>query len=114
MALHESDEGVIVPRLPVRRRRSHDDLAQPVLEQQPSMRGARQRLRREMRRRPRAREPLLTQRPDAATVVADLARECDDANVPVRIGTSIDEHVAQLEDGGWTQAVMPVKGDTDD
>ena len=94
MSLHEADESAIVPLLPAGRRRRHDDLAQAVLEQQPSMRRARQRPRREVRRRPRARQSLLAQGPDATPAVTDLARERDRADALVRVGTSDDELVA--------------------
>ena len=66
-----------------------------------------------MRGCPRARQSLLAQRPDAATPVADLARERDGAHVPIRGGSGDDELVAWRVDGGWAQTVVPVKGDTD-
>ena len=98
MALHEADEGAIVPVLPVRRRRSHDDLTQPVLEQEPPPCGSRERPRREMRGRPRAREPFLAKCPDATTPVTDLARERDGADVPIRVWSSVDELVVRRDD----------------
>jgi hypothetical protein len=104
MALHQSHEGAVVPLAPVCRRRRHDDLTQAVLEQQPAARRASQRLRREMRRRPGAGQSLLAQRPDAATLVADLAREGDVMDTRIRIGTIFQyELVAWRDDRGWVQ-----------
>jgi len=88
MPLQEPNESSLVPFLPARRRGRHDDLAQAVLEQEPSVRRARERPSREVRRRPGTGQPLLAQRPDATAAVADLAREGDGEGIRVLVGTS--------------------------
>ena len=110
MALHQAEQRAVVPLLPTPRRRSDDDVAQAVLEQQPSMCGARQCPRREVSRRPLARQSFLPKGPDAATSVANLTRERDGAYVPVRVRRGVDEVVAWREDESGTQASVALSG----